>query len=162
MTELTSFFWASSNGANGQITMTFHNYRYIQVQDTLNGLNQSSGFRDMRFAKPRPHLWKYLTSFWPMDKPIWGAWANDMRIHNYRPRQFHKTSHRENSSNSYQDIGSASLGHIMWKVSFDILQILHVGHYIHSKKMATEKITWKLPKCIITNGVRTHGYCKFS
>ena len=31
--------WPSPYGANGQITMTFHNYRSRQVHETLNGVN---------------------------------------------------------------------------------------------------------------------------
>ena len=32
-----------------------------------------------------------------------------MTVHNYRPRQFHRTSNRENPSRGYRDMGSASL-----------------------------------------------------
>ena len=32
-----------------------------------------------------------------------------MTVHNYRPRQFHKTSNGENPSRGYKDMGSASL-----------------------------------------------------
>ena len=45
-------------GANGQITMTLHNYRSRQVHETLNGVNPSSSFRDMRSAKSGPNLWQ--------------------------------------------------------------------------------------------------------
>ena len=54
---------ASPYGANGQITMTLHNYRSRQVHETLNGVNPSSGFRDMRSAKSGPNLcqiWQVL------------------------------------------------------------------------------------------------------
>ena len=49
---------ASPYGANGQITMTLHNYRSRQVHETLNGVNPSSSFRDMRSAKSGPNLWQ--------------------------------------------------------------------------------------------------------
>ena len=32
-----------------------------------------------------------------------------MTVHNYRPRQFHRTSNGENPSSSYRDMGPASL-----------------------------------------------------
>ena len=44
----------------GQMTMMLHNYRSRQFHRASNGINSSSGFRDM--------------GFWPMGKPIW---AND-------------------------------------------------------------------------------------
>ena len=91
-------------GANGQITMTLHSYRSTQIHETLNGVNPSSSFRDMRSAKSGPNLW-----------PIWqvfGPWASlhgangliIMTVHNYRPRQFRRTSSGENPSSSYRDI----------------------------------------------------------
>ena len=51
-----------------------------------------------------------LTSFWPM-----GNWAcpyganGQMTVHNYRAKQFHRTSNGENPSSGYRDMGSASL-----------------------------------------------------
>ena len=50
--------WANPYGANGQITMTVHNYRSRQVHGTLNGVHPSSSFRDMRSAKSGPDLWQ--------------------------------------------------------------------------------------------------------
>ena len=37
--------WASPYGANGQMTMTLHNYGWRQVHETLKGVNPSSSFR---------------------------------------------------------------------------------------------------------------------
>ena len=72
--HLTSFGpWASPYGTNVQITMTVHNYKTRWVHKTLNGINPSSGFRDLLSAKSGPNL----TSFWSMGKPIWGKCAND-------------------------------------------------------------------------------------
>ena len=45
-----------------------------------------------------------------MGKPIQGKWANDHDSAQLcRPRQFHRTSIRENPSRGYRDMGSASL-----------------------------------------------------
>ena len=89
--------------------MTVHNYRSRQVHETLNGVNPSSGFRDMRSAKSGPNLYQ----IWQ----VFGQWASlygangqmTMTVHNYRPRQFHRTSNGENPSSGYRDMGSASL-----------------------------------------------------
>ena len=51
--------WASPYGANGQITMTLHNYRTRQVHETLNGVNPSSSVRDMRSASLDPICGKF-------------------------------------------------------------------------------------------------------
>ena len=53
--------------------MMLHNYRFRQFHRTSNGINPSSGFRDMSLAQVLPDL----TSFWPKGKPIWGKWANN-------------------------------------------------------------------------------------
>ena len=45
--------------------MTLHNYRSRQVHETLNGVNPSSGFRDMRSAKSGPNLWQIWQVFGP-------------------------------------------------------------------------------------------------
>ena len=74
--------WASPYGANGQITMAVHNYKSRQVHKTLNGLNQSSGFRDLRSAKTGPnlcHIWQVFFCPWATFT-TWGKWANDHDI----------------------------------------------------------------------------------
>ena len=58
--------WASPYGANGQITLTLHNYMSRQVHTTLNGVNPSSSFRDMRSAKSGPNLWQIWQVFGPL------------------------------------------------------------------------------------------------
>ena len=86
-----------------------HNYRSRQVHETLNGVNPSSSFRDMRSAKTGPNL----CQIWQ----VFGQWASlygangqmAMTGHNYRPRQFHRTSNGEIPSSGYRDMGSASL-----------------------------------------------------
>ena len=89
--------------------MAVHNYRSRQVHETLNGVNPSSGFRDMRSAKSRPNLWQIWQVFGPWASPYGANGQMSMTVHNYRPRQFHRTSNGENPSNGYRDMGSASL-----------------------------------------------------
>ena len=101
--------WASPYGANGQITMTVHNYRSRQVHETLNGVNPSNGFRDMRSAKSGPNLCQIWQVFGPWASPYGANGQMTMTVHNYRPRQFHRTSNEENPSRGYRDMGSASL-----------------------------------------------------
>ena len=101
--------WASPYGANGQITMTVHNYRSRQVHETLNGVNPSSGLRDMRSAKSGPNLCQIWQGFGPWARPYGANGQMTMAVHYYRPRQFHRTSNGENPSSGYRDMGSASL-----------------------------------------------------
>ena len=101
--------WASPYGANGQITMTLHNYRSRQVHKTWNGVNPSSSFRDMRSAKSGPNLWQIWQVFGPWASPYGANGHTTMTVHTYRPRQFDRTSNGENPSSGYRDMGSASL-----------------------------------------------------
>ena len=89
--------------------MTVHNYRSRQVHETLNGVNPSSGFRDMRSAKSGSNLWQIWQVFGPWASPYGAIGQMSMTVHNYRPRQFHRTSNGENPSSGYRDMGSASL-----------------------------------------------------
>ena len=89
--------------------MTVHNYRSRQVHETLNGVNPSSGFRDMRSAKSGPKLLQIWQVFGPWASPYGANGQMSMTVHNYRPRQFHRTSNGENPSCGYRDMGSASL-----------------------------------------------------
>ena len=89
--------------------MTVHNYRSRQVHETLNGVNPSSGFRDMRSAKSGSNLWQIWQVFGPWASPYAANGQMSMTVHNYRPRQFHRTSNGENPSSGYRDMGSASL-----------------------------------------------------
>ena len=59
--------------------MLLHNYRSRQFHSTLNGINPSSGFRDIGSTSLAQVLLD-LTSFWPMGKPIWGKWANNYAV----------------------------------------------------------------------------------
>ena len=96
-------------GANGQIIMTVHNYKSRQVHKTLNGLNPSCIFRDTRSAKSGPNLCQIWQVFGPWASPYGSNGQMTITVHNYRPRQFHRTSNHENPSSGYRDIGSPNL-----------------------------------------------------
>ena len=100
---------ASPYGANGQITITLHNYRSRQVHETLNGANSSSGLRDMRSAKSGPNLWQIWQVFGPWASPYRTNGQINMTVYNYRPRHFHRISNGEKTSSGYRAMGSASL-----------------------------------------------------
>ena len=70
--------------------MTFHNYRSWQVHES--GVNPSSGFRGIRSAKSGPNLWQNWQVFGPWASPYGANGQMTMTVHNYRPRQFHRTS----------------------------------------------------------------------
>ena len=89
--------------------MTLHNYRSRQVHFNLNGVNLSSSFRDMRSAKSGPNLWQIWQVFGPWASPYRANGQMTITVHNYRPRQFHRTSNGENLSSGYRDMGSTSL-----------------------------------------------------
>ena len=100
--------WANPYGAYGQISMTLH-YSSRQVHETLNGVNPSSSFRDMRSAKSGPNLWQIWQVFSPWACPYGANGPMTMAVHSYRPRQFHRTSNGENPLSGYRDMGSTSL-----------------------------------------------------
>ena len=89
--------------------MTVHNYKSRQVHETLIGVNPSSCFRDMRSAKSGPNLCQIWQVFGPWASPYGANGQMTMTVHNYRPRQFHRTLNGENPSSGYRDMGSASL-----------------------------------------------------
>ena len=84
--------------------MTLHIYRSRQVHKTLNGVNPSSSFRDMRSAKSGPNLWQIWQVFGPWASPYGANGQITKTVHNYRPRQFHRTSNGENPSSGYRDM----------------------------------------------------------
>ena len=83
--------------------MTLHNYRSRQVHKTLNGVNPSSSFRDMHSAKSGPNLWQIWQVFDPWASPYGANGQMTMTLHNYRPRQFHRTLNGENPIWDYRD-----------------------------------------------------------
>ena len=84
-----------------------HNCRSRQVYETWNGVHPSSGFRDMRSTKSGPNLWQIWQVFGPWASPYGANGQMTMTVHNWRPRQFHRTSNGENPSRGYRDMGSA-------------------------------------------------------
>ena len=74
--------WASPYGSNGQISMTLHDYRSRQVYKTLNGVNPSSGFRDMHSAKSGPNLIQIWQVFSPWATPYGTNCQMTMTLHN--------------------------------------------------------------------------------
>ena len=89
--------------------MTLHNYRFRQVHETLNGVNPSCSFRDMHSAKSGPNLWQIYQVFGPWASLYGANGQMTMTVHNYRPRQFHRTSNGENPWSGYRDMGFAIL-----------------------------------------------------
>ena len=106
--HLTSF---GPYGAHrtGTITMTMHYYKSRKVHKTVNELNPSSGFRDLRPAMFGPNLCQIWQVSGPWASPYGANGKMAMTVHNHRPKQFHRTWNRENLSRSYRDMGSASL-----------------------------------------------------
>ena len=101
--HLTSFgSWVSPYGANGRITMTVQYYKSRQVHKWAKPIQR---FQRSAFRKVWTQFVPNLTSFWS----IWVKWANDPGMHNYRPRQFHKTWNGENPSSGCNDMVSANL-----------------------------------------------------
>ena len=75
-----------------QMTMMVHNYRWSrQFHRTSNGINQSSGFRGMGFAKSGPSA-SWFDKFLAHGQARMGLMGKiTMTLHNYRPIQFHRT-----------------------------------------------------------------------
>ena len=96
----------------GQKTMMLHNYRSRQFHRTSNGINPSSGFRDMGSASYGP------SAAW-FDKFLAHGLAHmgqiTMTVHNYRSRQVHETLNVVNPSSRFRDLRSQSLDPICAK-----------------------------------------------
>ena len=102
--------WASSYEANGHITMPLYNYRCRQVHETLNGLNPSRSFRDMRATTSEPNLWQIWQVFGLWASPYGANGHMTITVHNHRARQFHRTSNGENPSSGSRDMGATNSG----------------------------------------------------
>ena len=66
--------WTLKIQGEGEMTIMLHNYRSRQLHITVNGINPSSGFRDMPSTKSDPSADPF-DKFWAMSKPIWSKWA---------------------------------------------------------------------------------------
>ena len=92
------------------MTMTLHNYRSRQVHKTLNEVNPSRSFREMRSAESGPNLWQIWQVFGPWASPYGANGQMTMTVHNKRPKQFHRTSNGEKSVKRLQRYGFRKFG----------------------------------------------------
>ena len=86
------------------MTMTLQNYMSRKVHETLNGVNQSSSFRDMRSTKSGPNMWQIWQVFGPWASSYGANGQLTMAVRNYMPRQFHRPSNGEKPSSGYSDM----------------------------------------------------------
>ena len=121
---------------NVSLTMTLHNHRFRQVHESLNrwypvkraqpamltdGRYGPFGRIPSKLGNSIPRFQRYavrkvwtqfvanLTSFGPWASPYGANGQMTMTVHNFRPRQFHRTSNRDNPSSGYRDMGSENL-----------------------------------------------------
>ena len=89
----------------GQMTMMLHKYSSRQFHRTLNGINPSSGFRDMGSAKSGP------SAAW--FNQVISPWANPYGANGPMTwdRQVHETLNGLNPSSGFRDMRSAKSGH---------------------------------------------------
>ena len=91
--------------------------RWILKATCVQHYIDSDPFCSMSICHPIPEirLFQNLTMKIQGEGYGWGpSWksqsgCNILSIHNYRPRQFHRTLNHENPSSGYRDMGSASL-----------------------------------------------------
>ena len=92
------------------MTMMLHNYRSRQSHRTLNGINPSSGFRDMGSAKSGPSA-AWFDKFFAhgqahmgqMGKYLWQCTTTSLG-------KVHETLNGLNPSNNFKDMNSAKSG----------------------------------------------------
>ena len=75
-----------------------YNYRSSQVHETLNGVNPSSGLKDMCSAMYEPNLWPIWQVFGPWVSPHGTNGQMTITVHNYGPGHFHRIWNEENWS----------------------------------------------------------------
>ena len=88
-------FTGPSNAENISIWWRHHVVPCPSSPPILNGVNLSSGFRGMRSAKTGPNLRQIWQVFGPWASPYGANGQRTMAVHNYRPRQFHRTSEKK-------------------------------------------------------------------
>ena len=97
----------------GQITMMLHNYRSGQFHRTSNGINLSSGFREMGSAKSGP------SAAW-FDKLLTNGQAHmgqmTITLYIYTSIQVHKTLNGVNPSSGFRNMHSAKSGLNFWPI----------------------------------------------
>ena len=97
----------------GQMTMMLQNFRSRQFHRTSNGINPSSGFRDMSSAESDP------SAAWC---DVFGSWASpygangQIKLHNYRYRQVYETLNGVNLPSGSRDMRSAKSGSNLWQI----------------------------------------------
>ena len=70
--------WASPYGANGQISMTLHNYRSRQVHETLNGVNPyHTVVSEICILQSLDPICSKFDKFLANRQAHMGKWAND-------------------------------------------------------------------------------------
>ena len=108
--DLTSF-WPIGKPIRGKWA---NDYDSAQLQVQTSPWNFKWGqsiqrFQRYAFRKVWPNLCQIWQVFGPWASPYGANGQMNMTVHNYRPRQFHRTSNGENPSSGYRDMGSASL-----------------------------------------------------
>ena len=83
-----------------EMTMMLHNYRSRRFHKTSNGINPSSGFRDMASTKSGPSAASF-EKLWAMGKPIWGQMGKSL---------WQCTTTSLDKSNVFRDLHSAKSG----------------------------------------------------
>ena len=90
------------------MTLMLQNYRSGQFHRTSNGINPSSGFKDMGSAKSGP------SAAW-FDKFLAHGQIT-MTVHNYRSRQVLETLNGVHPSSGFRDMWSAKSGPNLWQI----------------------------------------------
>ena len=136
--------------------MTVHNYKSRQVHNTLNGLNTSSGFRDLHSTKSGPNLCQIWQVFGPWAIRYQANGQVTMRVHNCRPRQFHRTSNRENPSSSYRDMVWQSPARTV--MTIPRLRGKNAGNGILNFKLRYSNSLWNTAQ--IPRGIHSDSWCE--
>ena len=68
------------------------------------GVNPSQWLQRYALCNVWTHLWQIWQVFGPWTSPYGANGQMAMTVHNYRPRQFHRTSNGENPSSGYTKI----------------------------------------------------------
>ena len=140
----------------GQMTMMLHNYRSRQFHRTWNGINLSSGFRDMGSAKSGPSAASFdkFLAQGPGASPYGANGQITMAVHNYRSRQVHETLNGANPSSSFRDMRSAKSGPNLWQIALSLSHST-TNTEIHFKFLLSKNSTvWHF-----TEGLK-NGWCK--
>ena len=92
-----------------EMTMMLHNYRSRQFHITSNGINPSSGFREMAYTKSGPSAASF-DKFGPWASPCGANGLIIMTVHTDKSRQVHKALNGLNPSSGFRDLRSTKFG----------------------------------------------------